>query len=292
VKVFLSGGEGSIGSSLRRCFNSQNIAVCLIDTPYKKHEIRFSNESRISIDEKNSSSNFESENIFIHVAGLSHVGKCEANPTLAHQANVELTKDCLEFARLFNCRLFVFLSTGFLYGDKSFNPHSENSEIILSNRYLETKYLAENVIKELSSRFGISSVILRLGNVYGPSSSAETVIGRIITQLKNGLKELEIFSKKPVRDFLFVEDLNTALMQVISKTPPSSFEVYNLSFGQAVSVKDIFDACQEQVGLIRVKETNPDLGFSYLVLDSEKFKNQYSWVPRFSISKGLSELLS
>jgi nucleoside-diphosphate-sugar epimerase len=292
MKVFLSGGEGIIGSSFRQFLNKKRFPVILLDTDYKKNISRFSLETIVSITHKSFQQETDSDAVFIHSAGLSNLGKCEANPILAHEANVHLTLDCLEYALKANCKFFVLLSTGFIYGDQSNEIHSEDSKIFASNIYLKTKYLAEKVCKDFSRKHDIKCIVLRLGNVYGVTSSPETVVGRIISQVVKGKNPLEVYTTKPVRDFLYMEDLNEALYQVISKPMQTPFEIYNVSNGQPTSVGQIIKVCQKINGSIKVKETKTPLHQSHLVLNTNKFKKMFNWSPRFSLLDGITEILN
>ena len=290
----LTGGEGLIGSDLRFFLNEKKERVVLVDTVQKKHIVKYSLESTINLDTLNESLvNNDSSCIFIHAAGIANVALCEEKPYLAEATNIKLTSSCLEMALSHGCEKFIFLSTGFIYGDQSKIPHDETASTSIINYYVETKFEAEKLVDDFTRRNNINGVILRLGNVYSKKSSVETVIGRVLSQLNKGWNTIELFSTKPVRDFLYIDDLCDALYKVIRAADiEQNCQVYNLSNGVGVSVQKIINLLQDLNYPIDVKELRPNMAESILILNTNKFKNRFIWKPRFDIRSGILEIIS
>ena len=148
-------------------------------------------------------------------------------------------------------------------------------------------------MQKQTRRNNINGVILRLGNVYSKKSSVETVIGRVLSQLNKGWNTIELFSTKPVRDFLYIDDLCDALYKVIRAADiEQNCQVYNLSNGVGVSVQKIINLLQDLNYPIDVKELRPNMAESILILNTNKFKNRFIWKPRFDIRAGILEIIS
>lgn len=289
----LTGGEGLIGTALRFFLNEKKERVVLVDTVQKKHIVNYSLESTINLGTLNEPLvNDYSSSIFIHAAGIANVALCEEKPYLAELTNIKLTLSCLEMALSHGCEKFIFLSTGFIYGDKSNIPHDETASTSLNNYYLETKFEAERLVEDFTRKNNINGVILRLGNVYSEKSSVETVIGRILSQLNNEGNKMELFSTKPVRDFLYIDDLCDAVYKVIGAEINQNCQVYNLSNGVGVSVQKIINLLQDLNYPIDVKELRPNMAESILILKTNKFRNRFKWKPRFDIRAGILEITS
>jgi nucleoside-diphosphate-sugar epimerase len=292
-KIILTGGEGLIGNALRFFLNEKKERVVLVDTIQKKHVLKYSLESTINLEDLNESLvNDYSSSIFIHAAGIANVALCEDKPYLAEATNIKLTSSCLEMALAQGCEKFIFFSTGFIYGDQSKIPHDETASTSITNCYLDTKFKAEKFVEDFTRKNNINGVILRLGNVYSKKSSVETVIGRIFFQLNKGGKTIELFSTKPVRDFLYIDDLCYAVYKVIRADIEKDCQVYNLSNGVGVSIQKIINLLQELNYPIDVKELRPNMAESILILKTDKFKNRFKWKPRFDIRSGILEIIS
>jgi nucleoside-diphosphate-sugar epimerase len=293
VKIVLTGGEGLIGGAFRNFLNEKSEGVQLVDTDRKKHNKRYPLESIINL---NSSANSVNQKLkggtFIHAAGIANVSLCDKQPKLAEEANIDLTLSCLQKALNLGCEKFVFLSTGFIYGDQTTTPHEESAPTSITNVYLDTKFRAEKLVEDFASKNNIKGIILRLGNVYSKGSSFETVIGRILSQLNGGSKRIELFSTKPVRDFIYIKDLCEAIYQVIKSSPKKNCQIFNLSYGEGVSIANIIDVLEEIEGPLNVKQTRSDMKDSTLILNTNKFKTTFQWNPRINIITGLSEIQS
>lgn len=290
----LTGGEGLIGNALRCFLNEKKEKVELVDTIQKKHVLKYPLESIINLNHPiKSLVNDFSGGIFIHAAGIANVAICNEKPHLAQETNIELTSSCLEMALLHGCEKFIFLSTGFIYGDQSKKPHKETASVSITNCYLDTKYKAERLVEDFTSKNCMTGVILRLGNVYSKESSVDTVIGRILSQLnKEGKRVIELFSTKPVRDFLYIDDLCDALYKVIKFDTEKNCQIYNLSYGEAVSIKNIINILEDIQEPIEIIELQPNMEKSILILKTDKFNNRFKWKPRFDIRAGLIEIQS
>lgn len=292
-RTILIGGEGLIGSAFRDFLHDKGEEIQLVDTKLKSHVVRHPLESTINLNSSTNPSDISfTGGTFIHAAGMANVSLCEKKPYLAEEANVALTASCLEMALDQGCEKFVFLSTGFIYGDQTTTPQEESAPISITNVYLNTKFRAESLVKDFTRKNNIKGIILRLGNVYCKESSPDTVVGRILSQLNAESKTIEVFSTKPIRDFLYIDDLCSALYRVMKFTAKKDCQFYNLSYGEGVSINNIIQTLEGIEGPLKVKETRPDMKTSTLILKADKFKTTFQWEPRFDIRAGLLEILS
>ena len=78
--------------------------------------------------------------VVIHCAALSRSPECQANPTLAHKVNVEVTTVLAEIAE----RL-VFFSTDLVF-DGRLGNYDESAEVNPLSVYAETKVAAERIV--------------------------------------------------------------------------------------------------------------------------------------------------
>ena len=293
--VFLTGGEGLVGKALRSSLSNLNIPCFLIDNARKTHQKRYENEYNVTLDkpsEVNAKADLE-HRCFIHLAAMSDVAKCEKEPALAHEANVVLTEQCLQFSKECQVNHFVFLSSGFLYGDKSKAAHTETEQVFPINVYLASKLKAEELIASFCKKdWEGTATVLRLSNVFGSESGTNTVLGKILDQVKNGNSAIEIFNGTPSRDFIYLKDVCEALIKLIQTEVGYSFDLFNLSNGSSLEIRKILALLESIVGGIELIETEKNLVIdSQLHIDNNKFKSCFDWEPSFGIQKGLEEIV-
>ncbi|MZH40264.1 MAG: NAD-dependent epimerase/dehydratase family protein [Nitrospinae bacterium] len=186
----------------------------------------------------------------------------------------------------------VFASSSQIYILKNRKtPIRETGKAKPDTVYGVSKLSAENLI--INS--GIPSVILRVANVYGPgcrpnyNSVIATLCYRAIMN-----KPLVINGDgKQCRDFVYIDDVVRAFMLAGFKPVTGSGNIFNVSSGRLVSLRQIV----KQIGKLN-KNTKVEFvkdqessGISYSC-DSSKFSAKYGWRPRVSLSKGIEQTLS
>lgn len=291
MNVILTGGEGLIGRSLRDALHAANIPCYLLDTDYKSHEVKYATEKTIHINNKNEISTKE-HFTFIHLAALTDVRKCGQNKDWAVEANVKFTKECLDFCTSNDIDHFIFFSSTLLYGVKDDHFKDEKSSIHNLNVYIETKIKAEELIQEYSNQrsWNGSTSIIRLSNVFGIESKSNSVLGRILHQIYDGEKTIEIYNAKPSRDFIYVKDICGALVKMIQSKIEYRFHIFNLATGISTEVRSIFKTLDELVGGLKLVETKDDVP-TYQAINNNKFKQQFDWQPAYSIKDAMKEIL-
>jgi nucleoside-diphosphate-sugar epimerase len=230
-----------------------------------------------------------------HMAGFVNVEECKQNPVKAFESNVMLTFQVLEFCKRNGVNRFVFPSTGLVYGDYLKRPATEKDVTFPQNIYVATKLSAEAGVQGYSETFGLTSVIARLGNVYGPNSHPDTVVGTLIRQIKKG-KKLVFRNLSAIRDFIYIDDVIEGLVRLLysAEEVPGCY-VVNLSTGVGSSVKKLLEtACRvHSIPFDRIqfwKNSRPQ--GSRLILDNHLLVKMTGWKPRYTLAEGLSLLLN
>jgi len=225
-----------------------------------------------------------------HMAGLAHAGECEKDPVKAFESNVSLTFYALEFCRRNKIKKFVFPSTGLVYGDRLKRQAVEEDPLSPQNIYTATKLSAEVLIRSYSKSYGLSCIIARLGNIYGPGSSSDTVVTTIIKQVIKGGKII-VHDLTPVRDFIYIDDVIEGLMRLLVSIVRPECYIVNLSTGIGTSVFNLAKMASSIVSVPN-NEVQPqgdsEPSNSTLVLDNSLLLKITGWKPRYTLSEGLS----
>jgi nucleoside-diphosphate-sugar epimerase len=133
------------------------------------------------------------------------------NPKLAVDTNITGTLNVLEYCRE-NDADIIFTSTQGVYGPKT--------------GYTVSKMMGEQLCLMYSELYGIKSVILRLGNVYGPHMEEKTtVIPKFFRMAKKGLPLTIEGDGTQSRDFVYVGDVCNAIISAFDYKKSNIFDV-------------------------------------------------------------------
>jgi GDP-L-fucose synthase len=140
---------------------------------------------------------------------------------------------------------------------------------------------------EFYSRLGETKYsVIRHSNIYGPYDKYDLekshVFGATVAKVMKAKNAPVVVWGDGLdeRDLLHVDDLVTFVDLLISKQN-QMFELFNLSSGETVSVKDLVKRVVDAAGSkskIEYDSSKPSIGFK-LSVDSSKARNQYGWQP-------------
>ena len=145
--------------------------------------------------------------------------------------------------------------------------------------------------------FGLPVTIIRPFNTFGPRQSARAVIPTIITQLATGVKNLQLGSVEPTRDFTYVSDTVQAFYLAV-KDHLGIGEIINLGTGYEISIASLATIISSVMGVevdvsIDVDRKRPSASeVERLLADNSKAKRILDWSPKYQGSTGLAEALS
>jgi len=204
----------------------------------------------------------------IHFAGFKAVGESVAKPLKYYRNNLDSTLSLLEVMEEKGCRRIIFSSSATVYGARCPVPYREDMPAgDCTNPYGRTKYMIEEILKDVSAADeSLSVVLLRYFNPIGAHESG--LIGEkpsgipnnlmpYVTQVAAGIRpQLNVFgSDYPtrdgtgVRDYIHVTDLArghvAALDYAMDRT---GTEIFNLGTGRGYSVLEVVHAFEEASG--------------------------------------------
>lgn len=189
--------------------------------------------------------------VIIHLAAITALPICEANPTESISVNVGGTASMLDAARRAGIKQFVFASTSAIYeNNKSADaPFTENLPVSPRLIYPLSKKLAEDLCKSYETNYKMVVNVLRFFNVFGPRQD----IHRKNPPLINYIVKEAIANRRPIlhssglqqRDYIFVNDVTNLIELVINK--PTSNVTINVSSGVLLGVQEIVKAVLEEL---------------------------------------------
>ena len=225
-----------------------------------------------------------------HLAGKTFVPDSWDDPQSFCKTNVLGTVNVLEFCR--KNRIPLTYVSAYVYGHPDSLPIGESSAIRPSNPYALTKRLAEETCEFYASAYDLPVTTIRPFNVYGIGQAEHFLIPAIISQALNGGREIVVKDLVPRRDYVYLEDLVTALLTTLDK--PAGYHVYNIGSGISLSVQEIIDVIQDIAGTRKeivsynTVRTNELMN---VVADISKAGNELGWHPETSFHAGIENII-
>jgi nucleoside-diphosphate-sugar epimerase len=197
----------------------------------------------------------------------------------------------LEFCRRRAASL-TFISS-YAYGRPRRLPIAEDHPLQALNPYSHSKILAERIVRFYGARFGVSAVIVRPFNVYGPGQKEPFLVPSLIRQaLDPKCERITVADLRPRRDYLHVRDL-VSLM--ISSMAAPRGDVFNAGSGHSLSVGDMIAKIAALTGVRKpvhsAEEIRPGEVLN-VVADISKAERELAWRPQISIDQGLCETIA
>lgn len=192
----------------------------------------------------------------------------------------------------------VFASTGgdmYSYGPP-FIPRRESDPAVPHSAYSIHKLALENYLSLLCAMHGGRGTVLRIGNPYGERVSEGRGQGLVGIALVKALLGHELLVFEPidsVRDYLHLDDVNTALGAVLDNPPlPGCCEIYNVGSGTGHSIGDVIATVELVTSrpLARKIVVPPGRNPTWNVLDIAKIAARFGWAPRVSFEEGVRRL--
>jgi len=230
--------------------------------------------------------------IIVHFAANTGVPVSVEHPRLDMECNVNGTFNMLEAARQQQVKRFVFASSGAPAGEVEPPIHEELPAHPVSP-YGASKLAGEGYCSAYYRSFGVETVALRFGNVYGPASGHKTsVVAKFIRQAISG-EPLEIYGDgSQTRDFIYVDDLIESVIKSAT-TPDIGGEVFQIASNHETTVGEITDelveilkkeGCQD-ITVIHSEKRLGDVKRNFS--DTSKAKAILGWSPKMNRSEGL-----
>lgn len=177
-------------------------------------------------DQKTVNNSMKGVDCIIHLAANTGVPPSVKNPRMDMECNVIGTFNMLEAARMNKVNKFIFASSGAPAGMVAPPIHEELPPHPVSP-YGASKLAGEGYCSAYYYSFGINTVCLRFGNVYGPRSKKKSsVVAKFIRQSLAG-ETCHIYGDgTQTRDFIYIDDLiNAMILSIFNDVRGETFQI-------------------------------------------------------------------
>jgi len=234
--------------------------------------------------------------VIVHLAANTGVDQSVRNPRNDCLTNVIGTLNYLEAARKSQTKRFIFASSGAPVGECEPPIHEELVPHPVSP-YGASKLAGEAYCSAYFRTFGLDTVALRFGNVYGPgSSNKNSVVAKFIKQALNG-ETLEIYGDgNQTRDFIYIDDLIRAI-RLSTSVDNIGGETFQIAANVETTVESVAkklllilaDAGCKNVPIVHSIPRLGDVRRNYS--DVSKARKLLSWQTSIDLSEGLKRTL-
>ena len=191
---------------------------------------------------------------------------------------------------------FLNTSTSETYGTALYVPIDEKHPMQPQSPYSASKIAADAMAMSFYNSFEFPLTTVRPFNTYGPRQSARAVIPTIITQIANGMKEIQLGDIAPTRDFNYVEDTCQGFLALarcdaaIGKTVNvgSNFEISigdTLNLIKKIMKSDVVFKVDEQ----RIRPEKSEV--NRLWCDNTLIHTLTGFKPKYTIETGLEKTI-
>ncbi|MGA8302773.1 MAG: SDR family NAD(P)-dependent oxidoreductase [Thermoplasmata archaeon] len=221
--------------------------------------------------------------VLFHLAAIASPRACARDFVTAYEVNVHGTFNVLRVSE--SVPHLVFLSSAAVYGPLGTERLDESHPRDGRDPYAMTKIMGETLCENYIANYGRKISIIRNFNAFGPRQPAEYVIPTIIQQaLTTG--RIELWNAAPVRDLMFVDNTEDAIL-TIGAQPNAG--VFNVGSGRGVRIGELADLIAQKVGgQVPVEDRAEAVtGTPTLVADVSRLK-ALGWEERVPFDVGLS----
>jgi UDP-glucose 4-epimerase len=257
--VLITGGAGFIGSHLVDALLAKGYAVRVLD------DLSFGKRSNLPLDNPKVELLVGSVadaalvsraaagcQAVVHLAAVASVQASVDDPVSTHQSNFIGSLNVCEAMREHAIRRVLFASSAAVYGNNGEGQAiDEDTPKAPLTPYASDKLASEYYFDFYRRQHALEPVIFRFFNIYGPrqdpSSPYSGVISIFTERAQQGVPISLFGDGEQTRDFFYVEDLVTLLVQALEK-PTVDVGAINVGLNGVTSLNQLLEALGTVVG--------------------------------------------
>lgn len=310
MKILVTGATGFVGQRLIETVLQKNWHICAA-MRNNKH-FSFACEHYI-IDDISIHTNWlpalQNCDAVVHLAGHVHTTESFSQIMLNNdeykRINTDATKNLAQQAAKAGVKRFLFMSSIKVNGEGNELPYTEKNCPTPEGAYAQSKWAAEQSLKEIARETNMECVILRPPLIYGPQVGANFLALMRLVETKWPLPLKNISNK---RSFIFVDNVVDAIITclkhtlaanetflVSDDTPLSTSELMTLLRTASHHSPKLFSCPTSLLKLASQcigKKDQANKLLDSLYIDNRYIKSRLGWIPPFSTEEGLKRTMA
>jgi len=258
IKFLVTGGAGFIGSNICRRLVSDGCFVRVIDNLLTGKKTNLAGiMDKIEFveadmgDGKIARKVMKEIDVVLHQGALPSVPRSIDDPAATNRHCVDATLTLLLAARDAKVKRFVYAASSSAYGDTPTLPKIETMPVNPLSPYAAAKLTGEYYCSVFYKVFGLETISLRYFNVFGPyqdpTSQYAAAIPAFVTAILKNQPPTIFGDGEQSRDFTYIDNVVEANL-LAAKAKHTAGEVVNIACGYAITVNEIIDMINKNVG--------------------------------------------
>jgi GDP-L-fucose synthase len=293
TKIYIAGHKGMVGNAIWNSLQSKGYTNMLGRT---SKELDLRNQTAVQ-------EFFEAEKPKVVIDAAARVGGILANndyPYTFLMENLQIQNNLIEGALKQNVEKFIFLGSSCIYPKLAPQPLKEDYLLTAALEptnewYALAKIAGVKACEAIRKQYNKDFVSLMPTNLYGTHDNFDLQTSHVLPAMLRKFHEAKINNHAPVtlwgsgtplREFLFVDDLATAVLFALENKLPDN--LYNVGTGIDLTIKELALLIQQKVGHqgeIIWDSSKPD-GTPRKLMDIRKLKS-LGWNPTVNLETGI-----
>jgi UDP-glucose 4-epimerase len=289
-------GAGFVGKNLTRWLISQGYRTNVIDHNICPKEFQgkvqwvtgeFSNNEDLR-------KTLDGVDVAFHLISSSVPGDDAIDLVKGLSDNILFTIEFLDMCKVCDVKRVVFVSSSSVYGLQTQIPIAESATTNPISSHGIEKLALEKYLLLYKFLHGIDVRIMRLSNPYGPGQSLFGRQGFVAISIGHLLKHEPILLRdlgRPIRDFIYIDDVSKAL--TLAGTLEYGPSILNIGSNTGYSLAQVVKLLEEIIGqTIKVDQVeSKKIDIPESVLNISLAHECIFFNPRFSMDEGLAKTL-
>ena len=297
AKIYIAGHNGMVGSACWRILSEAGYNN-LIGKNSEELDLRIQSDVKDFLNQ---------EKPYAIIDAAAKVGGIHANNIYPYEFlmdNMLIQNNLINTAHELDIQKLIFLGSSCIYPKLAPQPLKE--EYLLTGPleptnewYAIAKISGVKLIESLRKQYNRDYISLMPTNLYGFNDNFDLNSSHVLPALirkfydakKNNIPFVNVWGTgEPKREFLFVDDLASAVLLLLEKK--MNFHMLNVGSGEEVSINDLANIIKENVsydGEIRWDKSKPD-GTPRKLLNSDRILSA-GWIHKTQLKEGIAKTI-
>jgi GDP-L-fucose synthase len=294
-KIFIAGHRGLVGSAIHRRLSADGFVNLLART-----------HAQLDLTDQTSVHRFfeheRPEYVFLAAAKVGGIFANSSRPAEFIWENLQIQNNVIASAHRFEVKKLMFLGSSCIYPKLATQPMREQDLLTgplepTNEAYAIAKIAGLKTVEFFRQQYGFNGISVMPTNLYGPNDNFDFEQSHVLPALMRKVHEAKMQgdqwvsvwgSGRPLREFLFVDDLADACVFLMQNYNESLF--LNVGMGEEISILELAQMICRVVGFngeIRLDGSKPD-GTPRKLLDVSRL-NALGWKAKTSLRDGIQK---